>query len=60
MPMGKKKVSLNVEPSTRDLVKVITALRKISIYRWVRLKAEEDWEDLEEDVKTNFYGNNFS
>jgi hypothetical protein len=41
--MEKKKVSLNVDPSTRDLVKIIIALRKIPIYVWVDEKAQQDW-----------------
>ena len=40
--MRKKKVSLNVDPSTRDLVKIIIALRKIPVYEWVDEKAQQD------------------
>lgn len=60
MSMEKKKVSLNVEPSTRDLVKIIIALRRIPIYEWIRLKAEEDWAYLQEEMKNKLYGNSFS
>lgn len=49
--MQKKKVSLNVEPSTRDLVKIIIALRKIPIYEWVNEKAEQDWNDMKNKLQ---------
>jgi hypothetical protein len=53
--MKQKKVSLNVNPSTRDLVKMITAIRKISIYDWVDEKAQSDWAVLEDEMKNKLY-----
>jgi len=55
--MEKKKVSLNVDPSTRDLVKIIIALRKIPIYEWVDEKAQQDWAFLQKDMKNKLQEN---
>ena len=57
MFMREKKVSLNVDPSTRDLVKIIIALRKIPIYEWVNEKAQQDWAFLQKDMKNELQEN---
>jgi len=53
--MTKKKVTLNVDPSTRDTVKMITAVRKITIFDWVDEKAQADWAFLQEELKNKLY-----